>query len=421
MRIDDKNNLYLAADQGTADKINQKFYSKYSYPWYPKEFSYVEDDDLYRKKLCQSIGDWNHERIPKKFKIWVAGCGTNQAVFTALRFPNAEVLGTDISTGSLKVCQNTANQLGITNLTLEEKSLNEPAYEGEFDYIMSTGVIHHNTDPYVTLRAISKGLKKNGVMELMVYNFYHRLLNTAFQKAVRIICRSDEQIDTESELDLTMKLVQDFPMDNILKGYLNSMKLMEESYVADALIQPIEHSYTVDSFNTMVQDSNLEVLQYCLSQFDKLNKAHWNMDLPGEAYSSLPDLDRWQVGNLMMMEHSPMLWFYVQNNDSDYRRLSEAQICQSFLETKFSKNESVRHIHRLVGDVYQKNTNKAAFPLPKRPPHQHAAKVLEAVDPNKTMGEVMDGLGLEKDFKTVNDIRLHLTISEFPYLVSTPQ
>ena len=44
--------------------------------------------------------------------------------------------------------------------------------------------------------------------------------------------------------------------------------------------------------------------------------------------------------------------------------------------------------------------------------------LLEAVDPNKTIGELMDSLGLKKTFKTVNEIRLHLTTSEFPYLTS---
>src|SRR5580692_10788841 len=98
MRIDDKNNLLLASSQSDVDQLNRKFYSRYSYPWYPTELPYLQDRDLYRRTVCQDVGDWSQTRMPEKMKIWVAGCGTNQAVFTALKFPNAQITGTDVST-----------------------------------------------------------------------------------------------------------------------------------------------------------------------------------------------------------------------------------------------------------------------------------------------------------------------------------
>ena len=57
--------------------------------------------------------------------MWVAGCGTNQAVITALMFPGARVLGTDLSEASLEGARRNADQLGVANLELHAGSRGE--------------------------------------------------------------------------------------------------------------------------------------------------------------------------------------------------------------------------------------------------------------------------------------------------------
>src|SRR4051794_16463832 len=121
----DEENLTLAA-QGPdlVDCANQTFYSQFPYPWPPITFPRLEDPEFERVMLNQSIGDFTHQCIPKESRIWVAGCGTNQAVYTALRFPNATVTGSDLSTRSLEISEKNAKKLGIRNLTLRQESLN---------------------------------------------------------------------------------------------------------------------------------------------------------------------------------------------------------------------------------------------------------------------------------------------------------
>ena len=147
----DKFNLTLAESQVAVDKINKEFYGRSSYPWPPQVFPLIADPQCGTVFLNQELGDWTHSRIPRAPRIWVAGCGTNQAVFTALRFPDADVLGTDLSTQSLAICQRSASQLGIKNLRLEERSLNTVTYSNEFDFIICTGVVHHNATRRSTL------------------------------------------------------------------------------------------------------------------------------------------------------------------------------------------------------------------------------------------------------------------------------
>lgn len=420
MGIDDKNNVLLASTQGDVDKINSKFYSRFNYPWYPREFPYVEDRDFWRKMLCQDIGDWEFSRVPKSAKIWVAGCGTNQAIFTALKYPDAEIRGTDVSPKSIEVCNKTAKQLGIKNLVLEEQSLNNVRYENEFDYVICTGVIHHNADPSITLRSLSRALKKNGVMELMVYNFYHRIMTTAFQKAMHIVSRSTKETNPELEYHITQEVMRNFPVENVMKKFLTSLKNQEESLIADALIQPVEHSYTVESLNRLVESCDLQLLYHCVNQFDVAdNRTTWNLDLSQENYNALPDVERWQVGNLLMLENSPMLWFYVQRKDSDHERLTEEEMCEGFLETTFSKTETAKRRYALVAPgEYDKRPERVPFPTPRTPVQKNALRIFNALNPKLTIREIMESLGMENNFKTVNDVRINLCTSAYPYLVA---
>ena len=142
----DDNFLQVEASN-SVDQLNARFYGNFPYPWPPMKFVTLTDPYFETTMLNQNLGYWEDSVIPKNPKIWVAGCGTNQAVITALKFPEATVLGSDISTKSLDICSNTSTKLGISNLELKEESLNKITYKEKFDYIISTGVIHHNANP----------------------------------------------------------------------------------------------------------------------------------------------------------------------------------------------------------------------------------------------------------------------------------
>lgn len=422
MNITDINSIDLATSQNDVDVLNSKFYSRFNYPWFPAEFPFVLDGDFYRKFTCQDIGDFTWQRIPKKAKIWVAGCGTNQAIFTALKYPEAEILGTDISPGSIEVCKKIASQLNINNLTLELKSLNEITYEERFDYIICTGVIHHNADPAATLNLISKALAKNGILELMVYNYYHRIFTTAFQKAVRLIHHTDKTPNHEKELQFTQHLINSFNHENTMADFLSSFQNREESFIADSLLQPVEYSYTVESLNQLITDCNLHILNHCVNQFDVLEQnLTWNLPFSTSEYLSLSDVQRWQVGNLLLLERSPMLWFYIQRDDADFERLSEQRLCDNFLKTVFVKAKTIKKRFILSSpDTYERASQQHFFPDHISLQDNGARRLYEAVDGVRTIEDIINSLTLKTDFYSVNKLRIQLTTPAFPYLLRKP-
>ena len=182
-------------------------------------------------------------------RVWVAGCGTNQAVITALRFPRATVVGSDLSAHSLDITAQNAKRLGITNLQLRQESINESSYADEFDYIICTGVIHHNADPGFTLGKLAGALKRDGVLELMVYNRYHSMATVPFQKSVQILAGGTGQPDLDTQVQLARALVAEFKLDNLSAGALSvsSVSEISDSQFADLLVQPVWRSYTVES------------------------------------------------------------------------------------------------------------------------------------------------------------------------------
>jgi 2-polyprenyl-3-methyl-5-hydroxy-6-metoxy-1,4-benzoquinol methylase len=418
--IDD--NLSLAGTTESIDQINAKFYGRFPFPWRPGSVERTSDPDFSRVMLNQNLGDWTHQAVPAKPRIWVAGCGANQGPITALHFPNAEVIGSDLSTSSLEISASTARDFGCTNLDLRNESINGTTYDEEFDYIICTGVIHHNADPEATLRRLTAALKPTGVLELMVYNRYHRILTSAFQKAVRLLTGTESQPEFQKEFAATRQLIDHYQVDGLMGQFVNSFKQSPDVEIADALIQPVENSYTVEVLEEMARRCGLEFLMPCPTIFDRgRDTITWNLRLPvsslQEEYIKLPDSRRWQIANLLLCEKSPTLWFYFKRSDSPAPRKTEKQICDDFLETRFRPNTVTRYSYVLNKENrLARTTAPVTYPgVPAKPELRNIVEASKGILPTR---RILESLRIPRDFTTVNDLRLRLTTSMRPHLRS---
>lgn len=414
-------NLMGALSQTTVDDANRDFYGKITYPWPQMTYPTYADPNCGTVFLNQELGDWSHTRVPLRPRIWIAGCGSNQATLTALRFPRAEIVASDISAPSLEVCERNLTQLGVKNVKLVEQSINEADYANEFDYIICTGVIHHNADPSIPLARLATALRPDGVLELGVYNYYHRILTTAYQKAMRYMFENDPDIGLDDQLDITRDLMNRFPVENTMSFYLQTQKDQSREYLADSFLQPVEHSYTVESMIALLDTAQLHITLPCIYVFDKsAGKVSWNISFQNETaarhYEALPDYDRWQVTNLLTVEKSPSLFFYVQRNDSGWSRKSEREVCDEFLDTVFERYSTT--VTNYVGGNgnYVLNPTPIPLPSPRVPVEQTARQVFKEAGQGLTIREILATLKIEPAFDLVNNIRTQLTTPLFPYL-----
>ncbi|HZE69986.1 MAG TPA: class I SAM-dependent methyltransferase [Pyrinomonadaceae bacterium] len=427
MTSKDENNIDFAQSIESTDALNANFYGRFQFPWIPAAFDTPTDPAFETVMLNQSLGSWDQSLIPAKPKIWVAGCGTNQAIFTALRFPNATILGTDLSTTSLETSTITARQLGISNVEFSRESINHATFEHEFDYVICTGVIHHNADPKASLAKLSKALKPSGILELMVYNRYHRIETTAFQKAIRILAGTATEANFEVEMQIAQAIIAGFKMPNNMARFLENYKECPESRLADSLLQPIEYSFTIRSLESLAASCNLELLAPCINQFDIGSRNFtWNLEFDDSSvqtlYDSLSDSHRWQVSNYLMLERSPMLWFYLQRTDSNRQRKSEKQLCEEFLEQKFMKSNTKKKVF-IKSDDGNYVLSDRLRPYPGLHIDNLCSKIVALIanQPATRLRDILEQLGVEAKFSLTNRLRLYLTTNAFPFLVARPE
>ena len=416
----DDENLVLAKSTASVDELLSKFYGRFPWPWPAKKFDYLDDPYFETVMINQDIGDWAQKTLPENPHIWVAGCGTNQAIHMALRFRNGTVVASDVSAKSLEICARNAKAVGLTNLELKEESINDISYRYEFDYVACTGVIHHNADPRVTLKNLVVALKLDGILELMVYNRFHRLITSSFQKAIRVFSEDKDGVNFESEFSLAEKIVKSLAVkDSLERAFIQYMDFSESDF-ADLLIQPVEHSYTVESLEELAASCNLELLTPCISPYAKnLATFMWNLSFEDaelqEQYDAQADSRRWQITNLLLNEKSPLLWFYFQRTDSGRDRKTEKQICKEFLDTTFERTSTTQQSWiRSDDDIYKPSPTPLPYPMVS--PNGPARKVFEVVDGQTVMKELLAQVGVNPTFSAVNELRTKLTTTAFPYL-----
>jgi SAM-dependent methyltransferase len=415
----DENNIGLAQATESVDSINARFYGRFQFPHAPASFYAPADPQFETVMLNQSIGSWDYTALPGRPKIWVAGCGTNQSVYTALRFPEAAIVASDLSAPSLATAARTAQQLKVAPIEFRNESINNAAFREEFDYVICTGVIHHNADPRVPLARLAAALKPGGILELMVYNRYHRIMTTAFQKAIRTLMAG---ADFDRELRMARKVVNSVKGDGLMAGFLKQEQQRSEPEFADSLLQPVEYAYTVESLEELCASCGLELLTPCINQFDKAQGTFfWNLDFDDEEvtalYDSLPDLERWKIANQLMMEKSPMLWFYVQRRDSGRPRISEPELCRQFLDRRFVPSRTTqKHYFKASNESYAPSSRPLDYPGAH--PDARCQKLIAAVaaQPGLTVRSILEQAGIKCGFSTANKLRLCLTTGAFPYL-----
>ena len=112
---------------------------------------------LYLKRALDSLGP-----AFKPLTIFDAGCGSgDHAFYLARRYPLALVLGIDVDRALIERNRETANRLGLGNVTFSVASV-EDRISGIFDFIVSIDVLEHLHHQEAALRNLHDALAHGG-------------------------------------------------------------------------------------------------------------------------------------------------------------------------------------------------------------------------------------------------------------------
>lgn len=97
-----------------------------------------------------------------------AGCGGGRYSIAMARLGAAEVIGCDVSSEGIRDCRRRAAEMPM--VSFEQASvLNLPFANESFDFVCSSGVLHHTADPAQGLREITRVLRPDGRVYLLLY------------------------------------------------------------------------------------------------------------------------------------------------------------------------------------------------------------------------------------------------------------
>ncbi len=387
------------------------------YPYPPAEMI-VEDlpEDFSRGVLNFLLRRRDADRLPRRAKIWVAGCGTQQGAAVALSYPSAQVLATDISTKTLAIASSVAEQIGIPNLTFEQQDLLATEQTGSFDLVFATGVLHHLPDPLLGMKQIRAALRPRGAAVIMVYSAAHRQVLSVARRTLLALSRYEP--DPDDRYELACRLVEQVlesprcrsPHRDVLET-LWEQRETSRPLVADALMHPLEHAYRLDDFFALLRSAGLafstwahphewDVSQYLtapdlavrIGTLDELQQWHAIEDLAGfggpifKAVVEPADAPKCPpLSEEELLAITPML-----SGGFRAHRIEDNKVVETFTTPAFRREADALRV--LVRGPTGVGTE---WTLP-----QAVLKVVDLVDGKRSVGDMLpilalDGIGLE--------------------------
>lgn len=283
------------AQSDPRDDVVARQYQRWAYPapiddlaeWSANNFSWI--DPVHAHRIY-----WPDREYDSDMDILVAGCGTNQAACFAFTNPSAKVVGTDISQPSLDHQRYLKDKHGLKNLELQLLPVEELAVLGpDFDLVVSTGVLHHLTDPRQGMAALSGCLRRDGVVSAMVYGKYGRigvdLLASVFGEL-----GLGQDISSAQAIRDTLAVL---PADHPVKSYLKfAWDLNSDAGVVDTFLHARQRSYSVQECLDLITSSGLVFQEWF---FKSGYYPHQGFALPDRLSSALEALPRVQTWSLI--------------------------------------------------------------------------------------------------------------------------
>jgi SAM-dependent methyltransferase len=187
--VDNIPQLFWSADwQDSKSDITSSmkaFYEENPFPNYDDFDSVGSLIEKARRRVFAKLLD---DQIPFGTRVIECGCGTGQLT-NFLSIAGRTVVGSDMCLNSLRMANNFKEKNGLKRAQFLQMNLFRPCFApGQFDLVISNGVLHHTSDPFTGFQTIAKLVKPKGYILIGLYHKYGRL-TTDMRRAIFKITR----------------------------------------------------------------------------------------------------------------------------------------------------------------------------------------------------------------------------------------
>ncbi|MFN3827052.1 MAG: methyltransferase domain-containing protein [Micavibrio sp.] len=216
------------------------------------------------------------EQRHKPYNILVAGCGTGRhAIGTAACYPHAKVTAIDLSRSSLAYAQRKAREAGLADRIrfIHADILDMKDWQGQFDIIESSGVLHHMDDPFKGWQTLNNLLVKGGFFKVGLYS---ALAREQIVEARNFVANG-KYPSTDDGIRQCRDDILALPTSNPMRKKLISFTdFFSTSLLRDLIFHVQEHRMTLPQIKEMMDRLGLEchcinmTIPEIVTRFDKM-------------------------------------------------------------------------------------------------------------------------------------------------------
>jgi len=189
-----------------------------------------------------------------------AGCGSgHRLVALAKMFPGTRFLGIDLAAGALEVAHQLASRHAIENVRFAQRDLLQLDPAETFDLIVSTGVIHHLTDPRRGVANLSACLAPGGCMLLWLYHAYGEFDRLLQRELVRMLW-DPHSMSLQEGIEMIRDLDVSLARDRYSGAFAarDNAALDNTAINVDAFLNPVVNAYRFDEAVQLMDQSCLD-------------------------------------------------------------------------------------------------------------------------------------------------------------------
>ncbi len=241
----------------------QKWYSEFPYPppWANRWVRWRESRKLLNKGTRAAKAMLRIDPTLQKGRFLDVGSGTGlRLIGMARTLPEATFLGLELSPESVKLATENLRRYGVSNVELRQIDFFREELLEPFDAVLSSGVIHHLSDPDSGLKKLIGAVKSRGHIYLVVYGKYGRQNIRRYQEAVDFL--ESDPAKTKERLVI---------LRSFLHGQYKAM-LRDDAYTLDYFLHIQERHYEIAELFEQFKAAGAEIVEWL--RFDRRLAKH---------------------------------------------------------------------------------------------------------------------------------------------------